>query len=83
MRLGFGHFRAGPVLGYWAVAFAKFSRPLRRSRPIQAGTLVPGTSWSARQGLIERDRHDKLKADLEEIARMISGLINGLDKRNL
>jgi len=33
--------------------------------------------------LIERDRHDKLKADLEEIARMISGLINGLDKRNL
>jgi four helix bundle protein len=44
---------------------------------------VPLLDVAGRQGLIERDRHDKLKADLEEIAKMISGLINGLDKRDV
>jgi hypothetical protein len=34
-----------------------------------------------RRGLIQPGNHLKLKADLEEIARMLSGLINGLDKR--
>jgi four helix bundle protein len=31
--------------------------------------------------LLELARRRKLKADLEEIARMLSGFINGLDKR--
>lgn len=33
------------------------------------------------EGLIMANRHDELKADLEEVARMLSGLIKGLDKR--
>ncbi|HNQ21874.1 MAG TPA: four helix bundle protein [Phycisphaerae bacterium] len=43
---------------------------------------VPLLEVAARQGLPGPDRHEQLKADLEEIARMLSGLINGLDKRN-
>ena len=42
---------------------------------------VPLLDVAARQGLITPDRHDELKANLEEIAKMISGLINGLSKR--
>jgi four helix bundle protein len=42
---------------------------------------VPLLELAARQGLLTADHHEKLKADLEEIAKMISGLINGLDKR--
>jgi hypothetical protein len=30
---------------------------------------------------LQPERHQQLKADLEEIARMLSGLINGLEKR--
>jgi four helix bundle protein len=42
---------------------------------------VPLLELAARQGLLQADRHQQLKADLEEIARMLSGLINALDKR--
>ena len=42
---------------------------------------VPRLELAARQKLITPERHGQLKADLEEIARMLSGLINGLDKR--
>jgi four helix bundle protein len=42
---------------------------------------VPLLELARRQGLMGDDRHDELKADLEEIARMLSGLINGLDRR--
>ena len=38
---------------------------------------VPLLELAARQGLIELERHEHLKADLEEIARMVSGLIGG------
>jgi len=31
--------------------------------------------------LLQADRHQQLKAVLEEIAKMLSGLIAGLDKR--
>jgi len=34
-----------------------------------------------RRGLLEPDRHTTLRQNLEEISRMISGLISGLDKR--
>jgi four helix bundle protein len=42
---------------------------------------VPFLELAARQGLLVADRHPQLKADLEEIARMLSGLISGLDTR--
>ncbi|MCC5829119.1 MAG: four helix bundle protein [Phycisphaeraceae bacterium] len=42
---------------------------------------VPLLELAARQRLLKPDRHEQLKADLEEIAKMLSGLINGLDKR--
>jgi four helix bundle protein len=42
---------------------------------------VPLLELAERQGLLPANRHGQLKADLEEIARMLSGLINGLDKR--
>ena len=42
---------------------------------------VPLLELTARQKLMSSERHEQLKADLEEIGRMLSGLINGLDKR--
>ena len=42
---------------------------------------VPLLELAARQNLLVADRHQQMKANLEEIARMLSGLINGLDKR--
>jgi four helix bundle protein len=42
---------------------------------------VPLLELGARQGLLKPEPHERLKADLEEIARMLSGLINGLDQR--
>jgi len=34
-----------------------------------------------RRGLLDNGKHRRLKDELEEIARMLSGLINGLEKR--
>ncbi|MSR60678.1 MAG: four helix bundle protein [Planctomycetaceae bacterium] len=42
---------------------------------------VPLLELAKRRGLIPSEGHLKLKADLEEIAKMLSGLINALDKR--
>ena len=42
---------------------------------------VPHLELALRQSLLEPDVHEKLKNDLEEIARMISGLNNGLENR--
>jgi hypothetical protein len=36
-----------------------------------------------RQNLLPAEHHHHMKASLEEIARMLAGLINGLDKRNI
>ncbi len=44
---------------------------------------VPLLELASRQKLLEADHHGAMKADLEEIAKMISGLIKGLDKRAL
>ncbi len=44
---------------------------------------VPLLELALRQKLVKPEEHAKLKADLEEIARMLSGLINGLDKRQV
>ena len=43
---------------------------------------VPLLELARRRGLLSGAEHSALKADLEEIARMLSGLITGLDKRN-
>jgi four helix bundle protein len=65
----------------------RFTKPERRNFfGIARGSVqecVPMLELSLRQGLIDPDRHQKLRADLEEISRMLSGLINGLDKREV
>jgi four helix bundle protein len=43
---------------------------------------VPLMELAFRQQLLRPEQHQHLKDDLEEIARMLSGLINGLDKRS-
>ena len=43
---------------------------------------VPLLAVARRRGLLDAVAHDKLKSALEEIARMLSGLIKGLDKRD-
>jgi hypothetical protein len=42
---------------------------------------VPLLELARRRGLIQVGRHDRLKDHLEKTARMLSGLIKGLDKR--
>jgi four helix bundle protein len=42
---------------------------------------VPFLELAVRQGSLNPEAHSKFKGNLEEIVRMISGLINGLDKR--
>ncbi len=44
---------------------------------------VPLLELASRQELLGEAQHQQMKADLEEIARMISGLINGLDNRRI
>lgn len=46
-----------------------------------AQECVPLLELAARRELIARDLHLELKDRLEEIARMLSGLINGLENR--
>ncbi len=43
---------------------------------------VPLLELARRRGLLEDAGHRNLKDNLEEIARMLSGLIKGLDKRS-
>lgn len=63
----------------------RFTKPDRKNFfGIARGSVqecVPLLELAARQGLLNPEQHEKLKADLEEVARMLSGLINGLDKR--
>lgn len=42
---------------------------------------VPQLELAKRRGLIDEPKHAELKSQLEEISRMLSGLINGLDSR--
>ncbi|MCC5786055.1 MAG: four helix bundle protein [Phycisphaerales bacterium] len=42
---------------------------------------VPLLELALRQGLVSPERHAELKAELQEIAKMLSGLINGVEKR--
>ncbi|MFM7923837.1 MAG: four helix bundle protein, partial [Planctomycetaceae bacterium] len=42
---------------------------------------VPLLELARRRGLLTADHHEALKSQLAEIARMLSGLINGVDNR--
>ncbi len=61
------------------------TRPDRRNSFGTAGGSIQEyvrlLELAARQNLLEQDPHKQLKDDLEEIAEMLSGLINGLDNR--
>ncbi|HVW01264.1 MAG TPA: four helix bundle protein, partial [Planctomycetaceae bacterium] len=46
-----------------------------------AQECVPLLEVSTRRGFMTAELHADLKSQLEEIARMLSGLINGLDNR--
>lgn len=65
----------------------RFTKPDRKNFfGIARGSVqecVPLLELARRQGLLNADRHEKLRADLEEVAKMLSGLINGLDKRDV
>lgn len=65
----------------------RFTKPDRRNFfGIARGSVqecVPLLEPAARQGLLKPAGQELLKTDLEEIARMLSGLINGLAKRQL
>jgi four helix bundle protein len=45
-----------------------------------AQECVPLLEIAARQQLLKPDQHEQLKSNLEEVARMLSGLIKGLEK---
>jgi len=43
---------------------------------------VPLLELARRRELVDEARHGELRAEIEEIVRMLSGLISGLEKRN-
>jgi four helix bundle protein len=63
----------------------RFTKPDRKNFfTIARGSVqecVPLLEITMRRGFISSEDHGTLKSNLEEMARMISGLINGLDKR--
>jgi four helix bundle protein len=63
----------------------RFTKPDRRNFfGIARGSVqecVPLLELASRQELLESPQHQRLKADVEEIARMLSGLIKGLERR--
>ncbi|MEX0678707.1 MAG: four helix bundle protein [Pirellulales bacterium] len=46
-----------------------------------AQECVPLLEIARRRGLLNEPKHEALRQDLETIAKMVSGLINGLEKR--
>jgi len=65
----------------------RFTKPDRKNFfTIARGSAqecVPLLEVARRRGLIDESKHRALRADLETVAKMISGLINGLDKRKV
>lgn len=63
----------------------RFTKPDRKNfLGIARGSVqecVPLLELARRRGLVTADDHEALKSQLEEIARMLSGLINGIDNR--
>ncbi len=65
----------------------RFTKPDRRNFfGIARGSIqecVPPLELASRQKLIGSDQHLQLKVDLEEITKMLSGLIKGLENRKI
>ncbi len=65
----------------------RFTKPDRKNCfTIARGSAqecVPLLEVARRRGLLGDDKHAALHGELEVIAKMISGLINGLDKRKM
>lgn len=65
----------------------RFTKPDRKNFfGIARGSVqgwVPLLELAVRQGLMKSERHKQLEDDPEEVARMLSGLIQGLDKREV
>lgn len=65
----------------------RFTKPDRKNFfTIARGSAqecVPLLEVARRRGLVAKAKYDQLYAELEVIAKMISGLINGLDKRDV
>src|SRR5690349_586241 len=65
----------------------RFTKPDRRNFfGIARGSVqecVPLLELASRRGLLRPDDHQALKAHLEEISKMLSGLINGLENREI
>ncbi|MGD0542258.1 MAG: four helix bundle protein [Tepidisphaeraceae bacterium] len=63
----------------------RFTKPDRKNFfTIARGSVqecVPLLEIASRRGFIDEVAHAGMKSSLEEISRMISGLINGLEKR--
>jgi four helix bundle protein len=63
----------------------RFTKPDRKNFfGIARGSVqecVPLLELAHRQNLLDASQHDQMKADLEEIARMLSGLIKGVENR--
>ena len=64
----------------------RFTKPDRRHFfTIARGSVhecVPLLDLAARRGFVTNAAHDNLRDRLEEISKMISGLIKGIDKRS-
>ena len=65
----------------------RFTKPDRKNFfGIARGSVqecVPLLELARRRGLLAADDHEALKSQLEEISRMLSGLINGMDNREV
>jgi four helix bundle protein len=65
----------------------RFTKPDRKNFfTIARGSVqecVPLLEVAKRRGFLSDADHSNLKSNLEEMAKMISGLINGLDKRDV
>lgn len=64
----------------------RFTKPDRKNFfGIARGSVqecVPQLELARRRKLVSDEKHQELKSQLEEIARMLSGLINGLEDRS-
>ena len=63
----------------------RFTKPDRKHFfGIARGSILeclPLLELAARRALVDAERHERLRGRLEELGRMISGLIRGLDRR--
>jgi four helix bundle protein len=67
---GNGRFTAGDRRNFFGIARGSIQE------------CVPLLEIALRREVLHRDEHDRLRGELEEVSRMVSGLINGIDKRS-